>query len=132
MFFDRLFILNRKMNTENTLDNILNSKYRDLLVSLPTDIAWIGYIQSFIDLKVNSDYFEVQVTGTPKTREEKRCYLVFEDEVKGWMYIKDVESHGDITMLRLIPYLYTIEPKMKIQPFVGFKYWIELSGGEKQ
>ena len=115
-----------------TIDDILYSKYRDLLVSLPMEISWLDYIHSFINLKVEADYFKIQLSGTPKTRAEKKCYLVYNDEIKGWMYINKIDTENNMTTLSLIPYLYPFEQKIKILPFTGFKYFLNLPMNEIQ
>ena len=115
-----------------TIDNILYSKYRDLLVSLPMEITWLDYIHNFINLKAETEYFKIQLSGTPKTKVEKKCYLVYNDEVKGWMYINKIDNENNMTTLSLVPYLYSLEQKFKIEPFIGFKYFLDLPMNEIQ
>lgn len=108
------------------LKKLANLEPRDLVLSLPKDKAWEDYTDYFLELKLQDLTLDIILPSIPKTDSGKKCYLVCDGYVRGWMeIIKIKETPANDICIELMPYLFKSLHKLPMGDIEGFKYYYE-------
>lgn len=108
--------------------DISNSEERDIIISLPKDKSWLEYLSIFANLKVNNNFFKIIVSTIPKTVSGKKCFIVFDGYLRGWMNISNIKETVDNEIcIELTPTVTTISYKVVIGDIDEYKYFFDNS-----
>lgn len=77
------FIYNNMRIT--TINEFKNSKF-DIIITIPKSIKWSDYERE-LDAAKNGDVMNFKVNAWPKTEIGKKCYVVHNGFIKGYMLI---------------------------------------------
>lgn len=109
----------------------MHSEDKDIIVSLEEFQSWLEYLSHFVELRVYERYFEVLIKSVPKTAPGKRCYLVYDGVLRGWMEIKRLKETVDNEIcIELIPVINSTPHKISIANFDDFKYFLDNSSSQ--
>jgi hypothetical protein len=112
----------------DVLKEISNSEERDILISLSRDRSWLEYLTYFMGLRANSQSFSVIVENVPKTSPGKRCFVIFDGFLRGWMEISKIrETEENDICIELNPTFITIGQKIPMADIQGYKYFFDNS-----
>lgn len=112
----------------DVLKNISGSEDKDIIVSLPKNKTWLEYLAYFLELKYKNLYFEVIIQTVPRTAPGKRCYLVFDGFVRGWMEIHKLkETENQDICISLVPMLTSSVYKTPMNDIDDYKYYFDNS-----
>ncbi len=106
--------------------------FRDIIITLPKTINWSDYELELNAVKDGKEVMNFKVNAFPKTTIGKRCYIVHNGYIKGWMKITGMSSKefkcsttGKLWKGNFIersgPFNY-IEP-IPMKGFQGFRYY---------
>lgn len=110
------------------LKNITDSEDRDIIVSLPNNKSWLDYLSSFMGLKIDDQKFNIIIRTVPKTSSGKKCYIIFEGFLRGWMEIYRLKETVDNEIcIELIPNLNLSAHKIPMHEIEDFKYFLDNS-----
>ena len=112
----------------NILKDISNSEDKDIIVSLPKDKTWLEYLSYFMDLKSNEKAFSVIVSTVPKTAPGKKCFIVFDGFLKGWMEISKLrETEDNDIRIELVPSITSTVHQIPMGDIEEYKYYFDNS-----
>jgi hypothetical protein len=121
-FFKQLFIC------MDILKDISNSEEKDIIVSLPKDKTWLEYLSYLMELKVSEKTFGVIVSTVPKTAPGKKCFIVFDGFLRGWMEISKLrETEDNDICIELLPSMTSTVHKIPMADIEEYKYYFDNS-----
>lgn len=105
---------------------------RDIVVTLPKSVSWGDYSKELDKVKDGKEVMNFKVRSFPKTGVGKRCYIVHNGFVRGWMEIVGMSKEDFICsttgkrwsgkfIQRSGPF-HEIEP-IPMKGFQGFRYF---------
>lgn len=108
--------------------NISSAEDRDIIISIPKNMTWLEYLSCFMELKISGGTFDIIVQTVPRTSAGKRCYLVYDGFIKGWMEIYKMRETADNEIcIELTPSLTSMIHKMPVGDIDGYKYFLDNS-----
>lgn len=112
----------------DVIKDISELEERDIIISLPKEKTWLEYLSFFLSLKVNNNSFRVIVQTVPKTAPGKKCYIVFDGFLRGWMEIYKLRETADNEIcIELIPSVSSVVHKIPMSEIEDFKYFFDNS-----
>jgi hypothetical protein len=112
----------------DVLRDISNSEDRDIIVSLPKDKTWLEYLSCFMGLQASGKTFGVIVSTVPKTSVNKKCFVVFDGFLRGYMEISKLkETEDNDICIELSPVLHTTVHKIPMTDIEEYKYYFDNS-----
>lgn len=113
------------------LKGISDLEDKDILVSFPKTKTWLEYLSYFMDLKVNGQTFNITVSTVPKTAAGKKCYVVFDGFLRGWMEISKLkETEDNEICIELFPPMTSVLYKIPMSDIEEYKYYFDNSNNQ--
>ncbi len=110
------------------LKQISNSEDKDIIVSLPKNKLWLEYLSYFMELKSGGNQFGIIISTVPKTAHGKKCFLVFDGFLRGYMEIHKIrENEDNDIVIDLNPMFYSISHKIPMSDIDEYKYYFDNS-----
>jgi hypothetical protein len=108
--------------------DISGAEDRDIIISLPKSRTWLEYLSYFMDLQLNNIFLEIVLQSVPKTTTGKKCYLVYDGFLRGFMEISKIrENENNDICIDLVPILHSTPHKLPMLDIEGFKYFFDNS-----
>lgn len=82
----------REIVKECVKDILLESEYKDIIITVPKSTSWKEYEKELDVVKDYSQVLNFKVSNFPKTIPGKKCYIVHDGTVKGWMEIVNLSE----------------------------------------
>lgn len=101
---------------------------KDIVVSLVKDKSWLEYLSYFMDLRKDGHHLNIVVSTTPKTSPGRRCFIIFDGFLRGFMEISKIKETLDNEIcIELIPFLLASSHKLPMADVEDFKYFFDNS-----
>lgn len=108
------------------MKKLQESGERDIIISLSKDKSWIEYLSFFIELRIDNQNFSFILSQLPKTISGKKCYIIYDGLLRGYMEIyKFRETPDNDFCMELLPILQFIPHKLKMAEVIDFKYFLD-------
>ena len=112
----------------DALRDISNSEDKDIVVSLPKDKTWLEYLSHFMSLQAGGKNFVIIVSTVPKTSIGKKCFIIFDGFLRGYMEISRLKENEDNDIcIELTPVLTTSIYKIPMSDIDEYKYFFDNS-----
>ena len=112
----------------DALKNISNLEDKDILVSLPRNRNWLEYLSQFMELKSSGNSFNIILRTLPKTAPGKKCFIIFDGFLRGWMEITKIKETVDNEIcIELLPNLISVPYKLPMEDVEEFTYFFDNS-----
>jgi hypothetical protein len=112
----------------NVLRDISNSEDKDIVISLPRNRTWLEYLSYFMELKASGKFLNIIVSTVPKTITGKKCFIVFDGFLRGYMEISKLKENEDNDIvIELSPALTSISHKITMSDIDEYKYYFDNS-----
>lgn len=104
---------------------------KDIIITIPKKIAWTNY-QKELDRAFDGEVMNFKVSNFPKTCKGKRCYVVHDGYIRGYMIISKLSEKsfkctttGKVWAGKFIERtgkFFSLDCPIKMRGFQGFRY----------
>lgn len=99
------------------LNEINNSKNRNIVIQIDDKQSWLDHVKFFRNLEKDDLFFDKIVNEKPKSMKGCRCYLSYKDKICGWLEIYSVKKKGSKFIIKMHPHISLEESNLKISAF---------------